>query len=83
MSFNIPAVTVTMVKQASGNVQIVFTSGNNPAPGGQLYACVIPSADFTSFNTTVNGGAAGATLAKTYAADLNQGDYPYGTVIKT
>jgi hypothetical protein len=72
--------SVIMTKQASGTVQIVVQStldGLNPS-GDLQYALVIPSADFTSFNTTVNGGAAGATLTKTYAQDTSKGDYPFG-----
>ena len=34
------------------------------------------SADFTSFNTTVNGGATGATLTVTYAENVRVVDYP-------
>lgn len=74
---NIKAAAVTMTKMASGNVQIqVFDSldGLN-AYGGLRFALVIPAADFTSFNTTVNGGAAGAALTKVYAENANATDY--------
>jgi hypothetical protein len=72
MAINIPGVSVIGTKMASGNVQLVF---QNPS-GGVRYCVVIPNADFTSFNTTVNGGSTGATLTKTYAQDLNNSDYP-------
>lgn len=80
MAVNIVAAAVIATKMASGNVQIVVqSSGDGLNPNGDLrFALVIPSADFTSFNTTVNGGATGATLTKVYAQDLNRGDYPLG-----
>lgn len=70
------AVSVIATKQASGNVQLIF---QNPV-GGIVFVAVIPSADFTSFNTTVNGGATGATLTRAYGHDQNKGDYPQHTV---
>jgi hypothetical protein len=73
MAINIPGVSVIGTKQASGNVQLVFQNPN----GGIRYAVVIPAADFTSFNTTVNGGSTGATLTKTYGQDANNTDYPF------
>lgn len=72
MAINIPAVSVLMTKQASGNVQVQCLNQN----GGVRYCVVIPAADFTSFNTTVNGGSTGANLTKVYAQDLNATDYP-------
>lgn len=66
--------TLIVTKQASGTVQMVW----GDAQGGISYVGVIPAADFTSFNTTVNGGATGATLTRTYAQDANQSDYPQG-----
>lgn len=72
MPINIPAVTVIGTKMASGTVQLVFQNAN----GGVRYAVVIPNADFTSFNTTVNGGATGANLTKIYAQDAAATDYP-------
>lgn len=83
MSFNIPGVSVVATKQASGNVRLEFydLNGAGGSSTGDLRFCVvIPSADFTSFNTTVNGGSAGAALTKNYAQDLNQGDYPRGFI---
>jgi len=74
MPFNQPARTLVVTKMASGTVQMVW----NDSVGGTVYIGVIPAADFTSFNTTVNGGSAGATLTRTYAQDANQGDYPQG-----
>ena len=78
MAVNIPGCAIVATKMASGNVQMVIQStldGLNPSPDIR-FALVIPAADFTSFNTTVNGGATGATLTRTYAQDLNRGDYP-------
>ena len=74
---DVPAVAVVATKMSSGTVQLVFQSSlDGLNPYGQVrFAVVIPSADFTSFNTTVNGGAAGATLTKVYAENANQGDY--------
>lgn len=80
MAVNITAVAVVGTKMASGNVRLDFFSsldGLNSS-GDSRFSVVIPAADFTSFNTTVNGGAAGATLAKVYAQDLNRGDYFQG-----
>jgi len=68
-----------MTKMADTTVQVILQSsldGLNPS-GDIQYAVVIPAADFTSFNTTVNGGAAGATLTKVYAENTNQGDYAF------
>jgi len=78
MAVNIPGIAVIATKQASGNVQLVFQSTNDGVnPSADIrFAVVIPSADFTSFNTTVNGGGAGTSLTKVYAQDLNRGDYP-------
>lgn len=78
MPGQIPAYTITGLKMASGNVQLQFFH-----PGGSLAFCaVIPAADFTSLNTTVNGGATNATLTvpttAPYAQDLNKADYPLG-----
>lgn len=80
MAINIPSFAVTGTKQASGTVRLEFYSsydGLNPT-GDLKFAIVIPSADFTSFNTTVNGGSTGATLTKVYAGDANRNDYPSG-----
>lgn len=74
MPYNQPARTLVATKMASGTVQLIWSD----AVGGIVYAAVIPSADFTTLNTTVNGGAAGASVTKTYAQDANQGDYPQG-----
>lgn len=72
MSFNIQAITIIATKQADGNVQLLFQNPN----GGVRFACVITNADFTSFNTTVNGGATGATLTRSYVQDGTPADYP-------
>lgn len=76
MPQGIPAVTVTGVKQADGSVQLSFYNQN----GGLRYSANIPNANFTSLNTTVNGGATGATLSFSYAQDANNVDYPAGYV---
>jgi hypothetical protein len=70
---------------ASGNVQLVIYSSQDGlnANADLRFAVVIPSADFTSFNTTVNGGSTGATLTKVYTQDQNRGDYPNYTVFAT
>lgn len=73
MPINIPGVTVIATKMASGTVQLIMQNPN----GGVRFAVVLPSADFTSFNTTVNGGATGATLTRVYGQDANNGDYPF------
>ena len=78
MAINIPAVTVIATKQASGTVQLLLQS----AAGGLRWAVVIPAADFTSFNTKVNGGATGATLTRVYAQDAFPNDYPLGTTLE-
>ncbi len=80
MAINIVAVAVKATKQVSGNVLLEFysTRDNLNASEDLRFAVVIPAADFTSFNTTVNGGSAAATLTKVYAEDLNRNDYPLG-----
>lgn len=80
MPVNVIARSVIMTKMASGTVQIVVQSSSDGLnPNGDIgFAMVIPAADFTSFNTTVNGGATGATLTRTYAENVNAGDYPAG-----
>jgi hypothetical protein len=85
MAVNIPGVSVVALKMASGNVRLDFYSTNDGLnPNADLrFAVVIPAADFTSFNTTVNGGATGATLTRTYAEDLNRGDYANGMAFAT
>lgn len=78
MTLNIQAVTIIATKMASGAVQLLF---QNPS-GGVRFAVSILNADFTSFNTTVNGGATGATLTRTYAQDSAPNDYPLGQVLE-
>lgn len=74
MAINIPGVTMVATKMTSTTVQIQFQNGN----GGVRWAIVIPAADFTSLNTNVNGGSAGATETHVYAQDANRDDYPTG-----
>ena len=85
MAINIPGISVVGTKNASGTVRLDFYSTNDGLnPNADLrFSVVIPAADFTSFNTTVNGGSAGATLTKTYAEDLNRGDYTTGCAFAT
>lgn len=66
-----PGVTVIATKMQDTTVQLQFMVSN-----ALRFCAVIPAADFTSFNTTVNGGATGATLTTVYAQDLNKIDYP-------
>jgi hypothetical protein len=79
MPRDVPAFAVIATKMASGNVQLVFQNsldGLNPG-GAVKFVAVIPSADFTALNTTVNGGAAGATLTQVHEEnDTDEvGDY--------
>jgi hypothetical protein len=67
----IPACTLIVTKQASANVRMDFLVN-----GAIRFSQTIPAADFTSFNTTVNGGATGATLTRSYAQDASPADYP-------
>jgi hypothetical protein len=66
------AVTMIATKLASGNVQMVFQN----AVGGIMFSVVIPSADFTTLNSSVNGGLTGAAVTKQYQQDMNKNDYP-------
>lgn len=72
MPQTVNAQTIIATKLASGNVQLVFQN----AVGGIQFATVIPAADFTALNTSVNGGSTGASLTKVYAQDTNKNDYP-------
>lgn len=74
---DVPSVSVIGTKMASGTVQLQFQQSlDGLNPSGQVrFVVVIPAADFTSLNTNVNGGAAGATRTFTYAQNANQGDY--------
>lgn len=85
MAVNIPGIAVVALKMASGNVRLDFYStGDGLNANADLrFAVVIPAADFTSFNTTVNGGATNATLTRVYAEDLNRGDYASGMAFAT
>lgn len=49
--------------------------------GGIVMSVCIPAADFTSLNTTVNGGSAGATLTLSYAQDTSRPDYGVGLIV--
>lgn len=71
---------IIATKQADGSVQMQIyhgaTSGGG-RPGGAGTSLIttvnIPNADFTSLNTTVNGGAAGATLSFSYGQRFGSG----------
>jgi hypothetical protein len=76
MAFNIPAYSVVATKMADTAVQLLIQRPN----GDVRFAVVIPAADFTSFNTTVNGGSAGTTLTKAYTQDQFPLDFPLGFV---
>jgi hypothetical protein len=82
MAINIKAVVIRATKQASGTVLIeAFATNDGLNSNGNLkWAVVLPSADVTSINTTVNGGAAGATLSFVYAEDAHRNDYPAGFI---
>lgn len=78
MPAGMPAYSVVMTKQASGDVQVLVQNAN----GGIVSAFAIPNADFTSFNTTVNGGSTGATLTKSYTQDqFSQTDFGPAQVV--
>lgn len=72
MPATVPATTVVTLKNASGTVTLFFQDPN----GMVKFAHVFPSADFTSINTTTNGGATNATQTFTYAQDAARTDYP-------
>jgi hypothetical protein len=75
MPQNIPAMTLSATKAVSGAVHLQFIIN-----GAIRFAFSIPSADFTSLNTTVNGGAGGTNITKAYAQDLNPQDYALGFI---
>jgi len=73
MPSTVLATTVVTLKLADGNVLLQFLD-----PAGTLkFAHVFPSADFTSINTTTNGGSTGATQTFTYGQDAARTDYPH------
>lgn len=72
MPHTVNGTVLVATKLASGNVLLQFQNAN----GGVQFVAVVPSADITAINTTVNGGSTGASLTKNYAQDLNKGDYP-------
>jgi hypothetical protein len=77
MPANIEAISVTATKTTAGDVRLDFyktSDGLNPN-GALFFAVVILSADFTSINTTVNGGASGATLTVTYPENARRVNY--------
>lgn len=81
MPGNIPAFQLTATKISTTdtpkNVLLQFIRNGNV-----VFAACIPGADFTSINTTVNGGAAGVSLTvpsnPPYAQDTSKGDYGVG-----
>ena len=73
------AVTLITLKLASGSVLLRFQDPQ----GGVRYEAVIPNADFTSINTTTNGGSTGATQTFTYTQDQNRTDYDMSSYERT
>lgn len=71
MPESIQAVTIVGTKLADGAVKLSFQDAN----GGIRFESVIANADFTSLNTTVNGGSTGATVTLTYGENVRKGDY--------
>ena len=72
MPGTILATTLITLKLASGDVLLTFQSPT----GTEKFVIAIPSADFTSINTTTNGGSTGATQTFAYGQDANKADYP-------
>jgi hypothetical protein len=77
MAVNIVAYVCVSTKMASGNVRLDFysTSDGINSNGDLRISFVMTAANFTAINTTVNGGATGATLTQGYAQDASRGDY--------
>jgi len=76
MPATVLAVTVVTLKLANGDVLLRFLHPN----GSVRFEHSFPSADFTSINTTTNGGAANTTQTFAYAQDANRGDYDQNIV---
>ncbi len=76
MPATVLAVTVITLKLANGDVLLKFQNPN----GSVRFEHSFPAADFTSINTTTNGGATNATQTFTYAQDQNRGDYDQNIV---
>jgi hypothetical protein len=75
----IPAFQIVATKiSATGAANVRLDILRN---GGVVFSVCIPAADFTSFNTTVNGGSAGATLTTSYAQDTSRADYGVGLIV--
>lgn len=74
MPQSIRSVVLIATKLADGNVQLVFQN----SVGGIKFMAVVPAADFTALNTSVNGGSTGATKTLSYNQDQNRNDYPHG-----
>jgi hypothetical protein len=73
MAINIVAMDLVATKLADGTVKLqVFIPGLS---GSLAYEMVLPSADVTSINTNVNGGATAATRTFHYTQDQNASDY--------
>jgi hypothetical protein len=72
MPSTILATTVVTLKLANGDVLLIFQSPS----GTEKFVFSFPSADFTSINSTTNGGSTGATQTFTYGQDANKADYP-------
>ena len=73
MAHTIKSQTVTATKQADGSVNIVFSD----MYGGVRYVANISNADFTTLNTSVNGGSTGATKTLSYGQVSGGSGNPY------
>lgn len=71
MPESIQAVQIVGLKLADGAVLLSFLD----QVGGIRFQSVIASADFTSLNTTVNGGSTGATVTLVYTENTRKSDY--------
>ena len=72
MPATVPATTVVTLKNADTTITLYFQDPN----GFVKFAHTFPAADFTSINTTTNGGSANATQTFTYAQDAARVNYP-------
>ena len=85
MAANIPGFAITATKNASGTVRLdIYSTNDGINPSADLrFSVVLTSANFTSINTTVNGGSTGATLTFVYPQNQNPSDYLLGTAFET
>jgi len=67
---------IVATKLADGSVQFLIQNGNSSRVADPLFVIAsfnMPAADVTSLNTTVNGGATGATLTFNYGQRFGTG----------